>query len=108
MPADHHGVVGSAFYGRPVETGRARFPPAVIFPFTLVQLCVCGSMEGGELFSRIQAKGDQAFTEKGEAWTDPKRIVGSRKWKQATLLSALPFSGIAAGLRLCFLPPRGL
>lgn len=24
-------------------------------------------MEGGELFSRIQAKGDQAFTEKGEA-----------------------------------------
>lgn len=24
------------------------------------------SMEGGELFSRIQARGDQAFTEKGE------------------------------------------
>lgn len=33
---------------------------------------VSDSMEGGELFSRIQAKGDQAFTEKGETRTDPK------------------------------------
>lgn len=33
------------------------------------KLCVyVSSMEGGELFSRIQARGDQAFTEKGEDW----------------------------------------
>lgn len=29
--------------------------------------CVlCFSMEGGELFSRIQERGDQAFTERGK------------------------------------------
>lgn len=27
---------------------------------------LCFSMEGGELFSRIQERGDQAFTERGE------------------------------------------
>lgn len=32
-----------------------------------VGVCVlCFSMEGGELFSRIQERGDQAFTERGE------------------------------------------
>lgn len=50
-------------------------------------------MEGGELFSRIQAKGDQAFTEKGETRTDPKRIAGSR---------LPPPLRSPAGLRQCF------
>lgn len=27
---------------------------------------LCFSMEGGELFSRIQERGDQAFTERGK------------------------------------------
>lgn len=43
------------------------------FFYLIVYVCVCvclpvSSMEGGELFSRIQARGDQAFTEKGEDW----------------------------------------
>lgn len=42
-----------------------------IMPWSVIcavfKVCVCvSSMEGGELFSRIQARGDQAFTEKGE------------------------------------------
>lgn len=85
--------------------------PAVIFYSCWCHcVCVCDSMEGGELFSRIQAKGDQAFTEKGETWTDPERIVGSRKLRQTLFLCVLLFSGIAAGLRHCFplSPPRGL
>lgn len=46
---------------------------AVFFFYLIVYVCVCvclpvSSMEGGELFSRIQARGDQAFTEKGEDW----------------------------------------
>lgn len=42
----------------------------VLFYNTLIPvlslLVYVSSMEGGELFSRIQARGDQAFTEKGE------------------------------------------
>lgn len=68
---------------------------------TLVWLCVSDSMEGGELFSRIQAKGDQAFTEKGESCTVPKRIAG--KLGAFSLMRFL-FSGSAAGLRHCFPP----
>lgn len=63
-------------------------------------------MEGGELFSRIQAKGDQAFTEKGETWTRPERIARSRRWRQTAFLYPTyltpMFSGIAAGLRQSF------
>lgn len=79
----------------------SRKRPAVIF-YSCWCHCVCDSMEGGELFSRIQAKGDQAFTEKGETWTDPERIVGSRKLRPTLFLYVLLFSGIAAGLRHCF------
>lgn len=62
-------------------------------------MCVSDSMEGGELFSRIQAKGDQAFTEKGESCTVPKRIAGN-----VLQACSFPFSGSAAGLRHCFPP----
>lgn len=33
-------------------------------------LFVYFSMDGGELFSRIQDRGDQAFTERGTAWSN--------------------------------------
>lgn len=35
--------------------------------FNFFLLLVCCSMDGGELFSRIQDRGDQAFTERGTA-----------------------------------------
>lgn len=39
----------------------------LIFSCNVGVFCVlCFSMEGGELFSRIQERGDQAFTERGE------------------------------------------
>lgn len=59
-------------------------------------------MEGGELFSRIQAKGDQAFTEKGESCAAPKHIAGNVL--QACSFMRSLFCGSAAGLRHC-LPP---
>lgn len=37
------------------------------FPFVILFL---PSMDGGELFSRIQDRGDQAFTEKGKKFTE--------------------------------------
>lgn len=37
-------------------------------PDLFVHLCLC-SMVGGELFSHIQARGDQAFTERGASFT---------------------------------------
>lgn len=87
MPADHHGVVGSPFYCSccycycsilvclAEQDGTNTLQHSL---FTLVSLCVSDSMEGGELFSRIQAKGDQAFTEKGESCADPEHIAGKR------------------------------
>lgn len=39
---------------------------SVVWPVRVFFFFFVFSMEGGELFSRIQARGDQAFTEKGE------------------------------------------
>jgi len=34
-------------------------------PYMHISVYFCCSMDGGELFSRIQERGDQAFTERG-------------------------------------------